>query len=131
MTYEDLLEALSDNKNLSVCKNNYLPQFFGDFVIEMLYKKRLKVQILNDKGIIEISIKFSKLFSITEVPLKYAVNYVQSDDKNIQGTYTFNNIDEAYSFFQNSYDVLDRIITEDLSQLIVNNWRKCPLPHFE
>ncbi len=94
-------------------------------------KKRLKVQILNDKGIIEISIKFSKLFSITEVPLKYAVNYVQSDDKNIQGTYTFNNIDEAYSFFQNSYDVLDRIITEDLSQLIVNNWRKRPLPHFE
>lgn len=38
MTYEDLLEALSDNKNLSIYKNNYLPQFFGDFVIEILYK---------------------------------------------------------------------------------------------
>lgn len=128
MTYEDLLEALSDNKNLSICKNNYLPQFFGDFVIEMLYKKRLKVQILNDKGIIEISIKFSKLFSVTEVPLKYAVNYVQSGDKNIQGPYTFNSIEEAYSFFQNGNNALDRIITEDLLKLIVNDWRKSPLP---
>ena len=67
MTYEDLLEALSDNKNLSVCKNNYLPQFFGDFVIEMLYKKRLKVQILNDKGIIEISIKFSNVQDLNRI----------------------------------------------------------------
>lgn len=128
MTYEELIEALSDNKNLSICKNNYLPQFFGDFVIEILYKKRLKVQILNDKGKLEISIKFSKLFSVTEVPLKYAVNYVQSGDKNIQGPYTFNNIEEAYSFFQNGYNALDRIINEDLSKLIVNNWRKSPLP---
>lgn len=62
MTYEDLLEVLSDNKNLSICKNNYLPQFFGDFVIEMLYKKRLKVQILNDKGIMKYQLIFQSYF---------------------------------------------------------------------
>lgn len=53
---------------------------------------------------------------------------MQSGDKNIQGPYTFNSIEEAYSFFQNGNNALDRIITEDLLKLIVNDWRKSPLP---
>lgn len=123
MTYEDLLYELSKNKNFSICNNEYLPQFFGDFVIEMLYKKRLKVHIINDRGIIEILIKFQKPFSSVIVPLKYAVNYVQSGDKNIQGQYTFNDLEEAYSFFKKNCNVLDKIIIENLSKLIVNDWK--------
>lgn len=61
MTYEDLLEALSDNKNLSICKNNYLPQFFGDFVIEILYKigEKAPCNILSDKGLFFMAVFYN------------------------------------------------------------------------
>lgn len=122
MTYNELINNLSIDENILICTKNYLYQHFGNFIIELEYKKVLRIQILNDRGIIEISIEVPTLFSSMTVPLKYAVSYVQSDT-NQQNQYTFGGVREAYLYFHSSYKLFDKIIQDNMLKLIANHWK--------
>lgn len=122
MTYNDLISILSLDKNIVICKKECDPQLFGNFVIEFKYKKKLLIQMLNDRGIIEISIVVSSHFISSAVPLKYAVNYMQKvEHKNEM--YTFPQIDDAYSYFGKSINILNEIIKSNTLKIIAKQWK--------
>lgn len=122
MTYSELIHNISIDNDLSISKTEFSNQHFGSFIVEFKYKNSLIIQILSDRGIIEVSIIVPTLFSSMAVPLKYAVSFVRQDIGQ-QKFYTFNEVKDAYLFFQSSYDALDLIIRDNLIKSIVNHWK--------
>lgn len=88
MEYEELLNILSENKNFSICESRYSPQHFGNFNIDFLYKSKIKMQILNDRGIIEIFLIYRLTFFATAVPLGFAIDFLKNS-ANKNNSYSF------------------------------------------
>lgn len=121
MTYEDLLNNISKNECLSIY-NKQSSQFFGSFVIELYYKNAIKIQFLNDRGIIEVSIIVPTLFSINVIPLKFAVDFVLGKERK-NCIYTFSKLLDAYMFFMNNMQILDKIIEKNMLKKINYKWQ--------
>lgn len=122
MNYEELLNKLFENKDFSICEKSYNPQHFGNFNIDFLYKNRIKMQILNDRGIIEIFLIYKSLFSINTIPLGFAIDSLKNVCK--KTIYNFSNNYDAYIFLINSIVYLDEIIEKDLLKNIFRNFKK-------
>ena len=122
MKYEDLLNNLYENKDFCICENKYSSQFFGNFNIELSYKNKIKLRILNDRDIIEILLIYH-LFFWDDVPLGFAIDFLKNCI-NRSKTYTFSNLSDAYLFLENSLVYLDEIIEKNLLKNIFKAFNK-------
>lgn len=123
MEYKELLNILSENKDFSICESKYSYQHFGNFSIELLYKNKIKIHILNDRGIIEIFLTHKSLFSTDTVPLGFAIDIIKNcTSKN--AIYTFSNNYDAYLFLINSTVYINEIIEKDLLKKIFRNFKQ-------
>lgn len=124
ITFNDLIQSISADENLSICKNEYSEQHFGNFLVKFKYKNSLLIQMLNDRGVIELSVSLSKLLFNTAIPFRYVVDFVNGS-KSPSNNYTFNSIDEAYSFFKENNNILDDIIKNNMMRKIAMKWKRC------
>lgn len=123
MTYDDLINNISKNEHLSIYKNEHSSNFFGNFAIYFYYKNKIKMQFLNDRGIIEVSIIVPNIFSVNIIPLGFAVNFVlKTESQNTM--YTFSQILDAYTFFMDNIECLDKIIEKNMLKKINNKWNQ-------
>lgn len=117
MIYKELLSKIDENCNFSIKRKICSDNFFGDFLIELLYKNKITVRIINDRGIIKI---FITAFCC-EVPFEFAVEYVNRV-KHKNCTYNFRQLECAYDFLKENVAVLDTIIEEKTMCKIILKW---------
>ncbi|MBQ6569311.1 MAG: hypothetical protein IJL87_03550 [Clostridia bacterium] len=123
MTYEQLIQCFSNDENLKINKNECSDSHFGSFIFELEYKNALPVRIINDRGLIEMYLLSPGIFSKTELPLEYAVDFLKGN-KAVKEQYIFENIEHAYTYFVNSYKALDKIIDDKSLKIITKQWKK-------
>lgn len=121
MQYEELLKLLYENNNFDIYETSYCPQSFGNFNIMFCYKRRLDIQILNDRGIIEINIIHCPLLFEISIPFSFAIDYLNDNQIN-KSVHTFACISDMYSFFMNNVSYLDLIA--DKIREICKQWKK-------
>ncbi len=119
MIYSELLSAIKENDDLMIKRNMYSDNFFGNFLIEFFYKKKIRIRIVNDRGKIELFVIFFHL----EIPFDFVVKYVQKKDC-INYIYIFDRLEDAYELFSNNKYVLDKIIEEKTRWKIIKKYCK-------
>lgn len=118
MQYNDLLYELTVNSDFKICNNTYSLEHFGSFNIDFLYKRKISMQFLNDRDIIEIFLIHKSLLSSRAVPLEFAVDYLNGCASEIK-KYTFQSISDAYKFLSDSTPCLEEITEKDLLKKIL------------
>lgn len=121
MQYEELISNICKQENLRINHSGYDEEFFGNFYIDITYSDRLDIQVVRDRGVVEIDILFSCLFFKTQIPLSFAVNYVKHKSKTCR-EFTFNSLGAAQEYLLNNIDTLDVIVSNNLMKKIVRRW---------
>ena len=70
MSYTNFLSSISKNDKFRVIQEKYDKYFFGSYQIILLFRNSLNLEILNDRGIIEIFILYGKRQNSTLVRYK-------------------------------------------------------------
>ena len=121
MNYNDLLSNISSNDNIKVIHSNYNEDCFGSFQIAFLFRNKIDLEIINDRGIIEINIIHSVFGVIKEhIPFFFAVNYINGIQD--QHEFAFNDINSAQEFLFNNVNILELIIERGLMSDILKGW---------
>jgi hypothetical protein len=123
MSFDELLTALNDHKNIQVLDAEYNEAAFGNFVINALFCKKMWLQIINDRGIVYLEIVIHGWQRKRNLPIKIAVSCALSHG-NLNCPYNFESIDTAYEFLISNLGTLEAINKKRLLGNIWREWRK-------
>ena len=122
MKYDEFISNISRNEKFKIIQNSYDENFFGNFQIVLLFINELKLEIINDRGVIEIFILYEKIFRKCQIPLWFAIGYLES--KEYTKRLVFENISSINEFLIKNIGVLELIVNNNIKEDIARDWIK-------
>ena len=122
MNYEEFLLNISRDNNFKIIGKRYNEESFGNFEIILLFANKIKIEINNDRGIIEINLNLHKILSQISIPLCFVINSLNTSDY-CQSS-TFDSLEKVQELLFSSLPILTRIIEENLTNEIIRKWKR-------
>jgi len=122
VNYEEFLLNISQDNNFKIIEKIYTEESFGNFEIMLLFANKIKIEINNDRGIIEINLNYHQILSQIRIPLCFVINSVNTND--FCQSSTFDSLEKVQELLFSSLPILTRIIEENLTNKIIRKWKR-------
>ena len=122
MEYAELLINISKDKRFQILQSRYDESHFGDFQISLTYCNRVCIEIVNDRGVIDVYIIYKKVIEGTQIPMGYAINLLE--EQNVDKNFDFSSVSDAQEFLLNNANRLDAIANPKILRDIALQWAK-------
>lgn len=122
MGYEEFLLSVSQHDKFEIVEEKYEEAFFGNFQTNLLFVGELDLEIINDRGILDIFINHSGAFKKHQIPLWFAIECMKADST--KEPQILDSLMKAQEYLFNHVPLLLTIVEKNVLGDIARRWRK-------